>query len=141
MPFIPKSIKKFGKEVFETVFVDPFNKVSQEIGRTAENIIEEGERAIRNVGGLFQPAQDADAPTGEQLPVIAAEPELAAPEQTALTSLKPPVPPEQEEISLGTSMERLRRRRARGRRGGSIFGGAGLLVPRAGIQRQTLGGF
>ncbi len=44
-------------------------------------------------------------------------------------------------VQLGTGQERARRRRARGKRQGRVFGGAGLLVPEAEIRRQTLGGF
>jgi hypothetical protein len=115
-------------------------------------ISEEGERAITNVGNFLIPKPpdpiDLSAlqfPSAEEIGGAvgtALEPLTRSEQPTSVVDLAPPPDPGSISVELGTGTERARKRRARNRRrGGSRFLGAGLLVPRADVQQQTLGGF
>ena len=135
MPFIPKIGREIeragkrafgvGKELFESILIDPITKTAAEIGRIPGNV----QRALApEIPKVATGVPDAQA-------FQAAE---AAPTIAQAT----PVPePAQVSVQFGTSQERARRRRSRARRQGRVFGGAGLLVPEAQIRQQTLGGF
>ena len=151
-----------GAGILQTALGDPLGglllgaliseDISNEFGRGFEDVVEEGERAITNVGNFLSPKPpdpiDLSAlqfPSAEEIGGAvgtALEPLTRSEQPTSVVDLAPPPDPGSISVELGTGTERARKRRARNRRrGGSRFLGAGLLVPRADVQQQTLGGF
>ena len=129
---------EFQKDILEDVFTIPL-KGFEELGRIPANLqkllqppipsFPSADELATSFGSLLEPLTSAESPTTAI--------DLKPPPE----SLRPDQDPGSVSIKLGTSTERRRRRATRGRRGGTTFGGAGLLVPRAEVQRQTLGGF